>query len=172
MNKIKRLKTFPYAVDQKRRIVYKYIEEKDYFLLLTPWKKKEDRRKDKSKIFEKIQSGELVQYKPGEQVWIILNGKWDETPWNWEYNGEEFEVYEAGPNNDFQKGKLHKFKTREVYLAFHNGNLVWCNSYSYFPCTICWEFEDINTAPKGPEICWTSHRHLRPIWNVNKQEYI
>ena len=59
MNKIKRLKSFPYAVDQKRRIVYKYIEEKDYFLLLTPWKKKEDRRKDKSKIFEKIQSESL-----------------------------------------------------------------------------------------------------------------
>ena len=188
MVKIKNHEIFPYVVD-KHNNVWKYIVSKQHFIKVTPWKYAEDRRVNVFEIETQILSGDLVQKKAKPQVYEIINKRWDEYDYSWEYEGTLYSVginhidaqaYDA-PLHKFehsyksQDGKKHTY-TSDYRIGFYNGKIVWWTCYHYYPRTYVWPFKSIDEEPGrySLEITgqWTNIKHIKPIYNNTTQEYI
>lgn len=180
---IKSFDSYPFVVD-KHNNVWKYIETKDHFLKVTPWETDEDRRVNRFEIENLISHNKLVQMKNRAKVHEIINNKWKDFEFSWNYNGD---TYVASPNstyNDAMKAPEHSFThtykdqhgikhsyDSKYRLGFYKGNLIWFNPYHYFPQVCIWNFEKIDKEPKGYN-SWTKISHIRPIWSYHTTGYL
>lgn len=186
MIKIKDFNKFIYVKD-KHDNVWKYIPSKDHFLKISPWKNGEDRRINRYLIEKLITNGKLVQYTKRSGIREIINKRWDNVDFEWDYNGDHFIVDALRSNDDiFFKAKIHKFpqtyKDRngkettyynEYRLVFYNGHLVWATPLHYWPQVILWTFESEDKEPSiKSDMRWVNGKHLRPIYSVKNGDYI
>lgn len=173
---MKNFDSFPFVVD-KHNNVWKYIKSKDHFIKVTPWKPGEDRRVNRFEIEKLIQKNLLTQMKNKSAVHEIINNRWREVDYSWEYNGKTFHVEQFKSYDDCMKAPLHTFihkykdingNKHEYYeryrIGFHNGKIVWFAPYHYFPNLCIWAFEDINKEPEGFN-SWANAKSIRPIYN-------
>ena len=173
---MKQFEFFPFVVD-KHNNVWKYVKTKDHFIKVTPWKPGEDRRVNRFEIEKLITSNALTQMKNKPTVHEIINNRWREVDFSWEFNGKKFYVDPYKSMDECMKAPLHKFvhkykdfegKQREYCesfrIGFHNGKLVWFAAYHYFPQLCMWPFEDVNKEPTGYHY-WGNAKSVRPIYN-------
>ena len=179
---IKNFEKFPFVKD-KHNNVWKYVKTKDHFIKVTPWKSGEDRRINRFEIEKRILSNTLIQMTNKPVIHKIINDRWRDEDFSWNYNGNTFYVDQFHSYNDCMKAPIHKFKHKykdkdgnwreyfnEYRIGFHNGDLVWFNPYHYFPQLCIWIFEDIKKEPKGWH-SWGNAKSIRPIYN-DKYEII
>ena len=174
---------FPFVVD-KHNNVWKYVKAKDHFIKVTPWEPGEDRRVNRFEIEKLINKNELTQMKNKSAVNEIINNRWREVDYSWEYKGRTYYVDPFHSTKDCMKAPQHAFrhtykdaseKEPEYFskyrLGFHNGHIVWFNPYHYFPQLCIWPFEDINKEPKGYN-SWGNANSVRPIYEASTGNYI
>lgn len=184
---VKSFDVYPYVID-KHYNIWKYTD-RGYFLKVSPWENGEDRRVNKCHIEELIKRGKLTQCSAKSTLFEKLNKKWDECGREWEHNGEHFCVDIQGNNgNDFYKAPIHKFPhtykgidgnkhtyCSEYRIVFFNGNIYWATPHHYWPQVQLYKFESVDKEPEtkiNSYFRWTNGYHLRPIYSVNRGEYI
>ena len=194
MINIKNHNIFPYVVD-KHNNVWKYIVSKQHFIKVTPWEYAEDRRINVFEIEKQILSGNLVQMKAKPRVYEIINKRWDDYEYSWEYEGTLYYASINHVDNKAYDAPIHKFEQsykdkngkkhtyyNEYRIGFYNGKLVWWTCYHYYPRAYVWTFESIDKEPKDKydETSghwtitgqWTNIKHIKPVYNNTTQKYI
>lgn len=184
---VKSFDYFPFVAD-KHNNIWKHTKE-GHFLKITPWESGEDRRVNVFQIESLIKSGKLTQYSAKSKIFEMLNKRWDEITWSWEYNGDRFDVDLQSKNgNDFYKAPVHNFrhtykdqtgKEHEWFssyrIVFYNGNIYWATPYHYWPQVQLYKFVSVDQEPNSSLdgwFRWVKGNHLRPVYSVNRGEYI
>ena len=168
---------FPFVVD-KHNNVWKYVKAKDHFIKVTPWEPGEDRRVNRFEIEKLIIKNELTQMKNKPAVHEIINSRWDNIYYEWEYMGVKYTVEDCkhslpigrAPIHSFERkykdasGKEHTWIEKGWRIGFNNGKIVWVNYYHYSPRIIMSPFESIDKEPHD-NFSWTTDKHVRPIYS-------
>jgi len=176
---------FPFVVD-KHNNVWKYVKAKDHFIKVTPWEPGEDRRVNRFEIEKLIQKNELTQMKNKAAVHEIINKRWADVYYEWEYMGVKFTVEDRKHSQSIFKAPIHQFEHKykdatgkeHVYydkgwrIGFHNGQIVWVNPYHYSPQVVVAPFESADKAPDYNYNNWTNEKHIRPIYSHKTGDFI
>lgn len=156
--------------------VFKYLENKKYYLMMTGW----DKLKNKDRRYSKsdFESGKLVKINKNEALRLI-NEYWDSGIRIWSFNGNEYSNGDSYENAKFHKF-VHTYKTKsgeehsysyEYKLVWHQGHLYWAIHYHYYPRVLLYKFESINEEPKN-FVKWTDASHCRAIINLTSREIV
>ena len=159
--------------------VFKFIENENYYLMMTGWDKLEN--KDRRYSESDFENGKLVKINKNEALRLI-NKYWDSGIRIWTFNNNEYSNGEA-----YIKAKSHKFihtyKTKsgeersyanEYKLVWHQGHIYWAVHYHYYPRVQLHKFESIDKEPISlySFVKWTNASHCRAIVNVALNETI
>ena len=100
---------FPFVVD-KHNNVWKYVKAKDHFIKVTPWEPGEDRRVNRFEIEKLIIKNELTQMKNKPAVHEIINSRWDNIYYEWEYMGVKYTVEDCKHSLPIGRAPVHPFE--------------------------------------------------------------
>ena len=182
-----KVKLNKFIVDRKKNI-YKYITNHQYYLKITPWKQGEDRRKTIDDINDMLSTGKAIPEKNEHNIYQMLNDIWDQTYDSWEHCGYTYEVdlfENTKMRMNFQKIPWHYFSEKSTnYLGiekeqkynykigYNCGNLYWVEIGGYLPRVRLFNFIDENTPPDRFNFKWSKLEHVRPIYNKKLKKYI
>lgn len=158
--------------------IYKYNSENDYFLLCTPWKTGEDRRKKRTELNNPVKINKHVAVHEINEIWRNTKFSWvhagkkyetrgtiydDKTldTHTWEFNGKSHTYNTVSYNNLFKLCQPHIFKHTyknknnveqsyeyTYYLVCYQGKLVWVQNTQYIPQVCYYKFEAIDKEPR------------------------
>ena len=156
--------------------VFKFIENKNYYLMMTGWDKPEN--KDRRYYESHFDSNKLVKINKNEALKLI-NEYWDSGIRIWSFNGNEYSNGDSYENAKFHKF-VHTYKTKSgeehsysyaYKLVWHQGHLYWAIHYHYYPRVLLYKFESINEEP-NVFVKWTNASHCRAIVNLTSREMV
>lgn len=168
--------------------IYKWVENKGYYLKMTPWEDGEDRRVSPNEI------GEYTRISFSSAM-AKLNLLWNGGVFTWRFNGDNYKVY---PNikpsldgesfNSLHKAPTHDFPhewtdrngerriSHDYYrICFYQGKIYWAKISQYYPQIYLLKFEGIDVPPAwSKHVRWANFKHCRPIfkevYNIEKRK--
>ena len=168
--------------------IYKWVENKGYYLKMTPWEDGEDRRVSPNEI------GEYTRISFSSAM-AKLNLLWNGGVFTWRFNGDNYKVY---PNikpsldgesfNSLHKAPTHDFPhewtdrngerriNHDYYrICFYQGKIYWAKISQYYPQIYLLRFEGIDVPPAwSKHVRWANFKHCRPIfkevYNIEKRK--
>ena len=162
-----------------KKNVFKYLENKKYYLMMTGWDKLEN--KDRRYIESEFDNDKLIKVNKNVALKLI-NDYWDSGIRTWAFNGNEYsngDAYEKAKSHGF----VHTYKNKEgedkpyvnIYkLVWHQGHLYWAAHYHYYPRVLLYKFESIDKEPVSLDsfVKWTNASHCRAIVNLTPKEIV
>lgn len=169
--------------------IYKWVENKEYYLKMTPWEDGEDRRVSPNDI------GEYTRISFSSAM-TKLNLIWNSGVFTWRFNGDNYMVY---PNikpsldgesfNPLHKAPTHDFPnewtdrdgerriSHDYYrICFYQGKIYWAKNSHYYPQIMLLKFEGMDVPPDWRKhVKWANFKHCRPIfkevYNIEKRKH-
>lgn len=154
--------------------IYKYFEDKKYYLLMTGWDKLE--RKDRRYKEDELDASKLLKINKNVAHQKI-NEYWDNVINIWEFNGEMYSNEETYDNAKYYEFK-HEYKTQfgecsycnRYKLVWHQGKLYWAIHFHYYPRVQLYKFKNLNTEPSHKDfVKWASAKYCRGIVNLHNK---
>jgi len=186
-NNIKKFSKFLFIKDAEDN-VWKYILSKKHFLKVSRWEMNENRILSEEDAKNGIIQGYFTQYANKPFIHHIINQKWNNDNYEWNYNNEHFIVYKDDIYNSYlRKAKTHIFKhtyssssgesteyDAKYKIVFFNGKLYWtyADPMHYWPQIQLSPFENIDIEPGFDIWFWTSAKYIRPIYSKKYNCYI
>lgn len=178
--KVKPFEKFPYVCD-KHDNVWKYSLSLKHFLKVTPWEKDEDRRVNAFEVEKWIEYGKVTQYTAKPKIFKIINRRWDNVTWSWEFDGDTYTSpekencipWEQIPWHEFlEENNDYKWKSK-YKLVHYQGHLYWSTPHTYFPRLVLYEFKCEGCPPKNKDMKrWSHIKHCMPVWSEKEQKWI
>lgn len=159
--------------------VFKFLENKKYYLLMTGWDILEN--KDRRYYENQFDGNKLIKINKNKALRLI-NEYWDSSIRTWTFNGNEYSNGDTYMNAKFHKfihtykdkyGEEHSY-TNAYKLVWHQGHIYWCVHYHYYPRVQLHKFESIDKEPISlySFVKWTNASHCRAIVNLSSKEII
>ena len=161
-----------------KKNVFKYLENKKYYLMMTGWDKLEN--KDRRYIESEFDNDKLIKINKNIALKLI-NDYWDSGIRTWTFDGNEYSNGDTYENAKFHKF-IHTYKdksgkeksyTNSYKIIWHQGHIYWGVHYHYYPRVLLYKFESIDKEPKLKSfVKWTNAIHCRAIMNLTSKEIV
>ena len=165
---------YKFVVEEKhgpfqKRAVYKYVESKECFILVSPNYMYIDRRKTKDEIETLIRSKKFTPYTKSDNVYRILNRMWENYSEDWTWEGERFC---NEPGKSLKESPWHFEVPVSCKIAYHHGRLVWVSGFQYRPRVCYCPFEGFDKHPDWSHCDFTKEHNLSPVYNLSTNKYL
>lgn len=154
-----------YIQDYITKEIFKYSKANNYWIKVSPWDNKEDRRR--------FNDNNSIALTPKDAT-QILNKVFDNVTSVWDYEDKHYVVSQNLDEIDYANVPYHYFDNKRFRIVWHQGRLYWAYFGNKMPRLELYSFYNLDTAPsvnKGP-VKFTNFRHCKPIWVTTSQVYL